>query len=110
MRKKIVSNRYSFLIELANGEKENFFQILCLCKKENSKSAITNLNFIISELLSPTINNTDIDSILRINIIEGAKLFERAVTSFKNKSWVTALEKSLDEDRTLGGWNSSFKI
>lgn len=110
MKKEILGNRYRFLIELVNNKKENFFQILCLYKEENLKSTITNLNFIISELIFPVLKTSDIDSIISINKIEGEKLFIKSISTFKNQSWITELEKSLDEDREIGGWNSNFKI
>ena len=110
MKKKISGNRYSFLVEFVNRGKEYIFQILCLYKRENVKSTITNLNFIISELIYPILKISDIDSIVFLNRVEGEKLFIKSITSFKNKSWITALEKSLDEDRILGGWNSNFEF
>lgn len=110
MKKKISGNRYSFLIKLVNSEKESFFQIMCLYKKESLKSTITNLNFIISELISPVLKTSDIDCILSLNKIKAEKLFFKSVSSFKNQSWIAELEKSLDEDRTLGGWNSNFEF
>jgi hypothetical protein len=110
MKKKISGNRYSFLIEFVNSGKEYIFQILCLYKEENTKSTITNLNFIISELIIPILKTSDIDSIVSLNRIKGNKLFIKSISSFKNKSWIAALEKSLDEDRTLGGWNSNYEF
>jgi hypothetical protein len=110
MRNKISGIRYKFIVEIEKNNNNFFFQILSLYKREHLKSTITNLNFIISELIFPIIKTSDIDTIIFLNEIEGNKLFQESISVFKNKSWIKALEKSLDEDRTIGGWNSNFKF
>ena len=110
MKKKFSGNRYKYSIEFVNNENEYYFQILCLYKKWNLKSTITNLNFIISELISPILGISDITNILSLKKIEAKKLISLSKLSFNNRAWVVALENSLDEDRALGGWNSDFKI
>lgn len=110
MKTKIFGDGYKFLIELEKYGKKYSFEILSLYKKTNQKSAITNLNFIISELVYPIIKNSDIDSTIFLDEIKGVELFQKSVSTFKDKSWIKMLEKELDEDRNIDGWNSNFEI
>jgi len=110
MKEKIVGANYSYLIELTKREKKNLFQILSVHHKTRKKSVITNLNFIISELILPIINHPEIDNVISLSRTKGMKLFTESISAFKNKSWLNPLEKLLDEDRVIGGWNSNFKI
>ena len=106
MRKKIEGNRYDFIIEGSNDGREYIFQIFSFYKKKQRMSEITNLNFIISELIEPVLNTIDIDNMLSVKQLEGKKLFSKADSLLQNKSWVNYLEKCLDEDRSIGGWNA----
>lgn len=112
MKEKIVGQRYDFLIELEKYGRSNCFHILSRYKKGKRKSTITNLNFIISELINPTlkIDEENIDTELILNHQQAEKLFFETVSTFKNKSWLDNLEVHLDEDRKLGGWNSDFRF
>ena len=110
MKAKIFGDRYNFLIKFVKYGKKYSFEILCVYKKTNQKSMITNLNFIISELIFPVIKNSDIDTTILLNKMKGIVLFQKSISIFKDKSWIKLLEKKLDEDRNIGGWNSNFKI
>ncbi len=110
MRTKIFSNRYEFLIELQQYNDEYYFEIFSLYKVTNQKSIVTNLNFIMSELVFPVLETTDIDTTISLNRTRGIKLFQESVLSFRNKYWIKLLEEKLDEDRNYGGWNSNFEI
>ncbi|MCF8239773.1 MAG: hypothetical protein K9J16_00195 [Melioribacteraceae bacterium] len=110
MRIKILGGRYKFLIKLELYDKDFSFEILSLYTAKNQRSAITNLNFIIAELIFPVIETTDIDTTIFLNKTSGIKLFQESILAFKNKYWINLLEEKLDEDRNYGGWNSNFEI
>ncbi len=107
MKQKIIGKRYDYSIELLNRKTKSAFQILCLHKETNRKSAITNLNTIIGEIIEPVLKTNEIeDSIIDVNIESGKELFAVATDAFNDKHWVEYLENDLDEDLEQGGWNS----
>ena len=110
MKEKFLGNQYDFIIELEKYGRTNCFHILSLYKKENIKSTITNLNFIISELVCPLLNTSEIESDIFLSQKLGKKLFSESVNAFSNKSWLKELENNLDKDRILGGWNANFQF
>lgn len=110
MRAKIFGNRYEFIIELGRFDNAFSFEILSLFKATGQKSIITNLNLIISELVFPLLETTDVDTTVILNKQQGTKLFNTSKSFFKNKYWIKLLEENLDEDRNIGGWNSDFKF
>ncbi len=110
MKKKIPGNRYDFIVKLQKIEKIHLFEILSVCKKDNKKSTITNLNFLISELIAPILNTNDIHSTLCVNKQQAEMLFSKSLNLFNDKILIKYLEKHLDVDRGYGGWNSNFKI
>lgn len=110
MNAKILGYRYKFIIELEKNDKNFSFQKLSSYNRTQQKSIITNLNFIISELISPIIGTIDVDTTIFLDEREGVELFQESTSTFKDKPWNKILEKALDEDRNIGGWNSNFKI
>jgi len=108
MREKFFGNEYDFIIELEKYDNVWFFQILSLYKKEGLKSIITNLNFLISELIFPVLHTTDLETEIKVKEKQGKRLFKQCYSVFKDESWIKSLEKSLDEDRLIGGWNANF--
>jgi len=108
MEERVFGNRYDFIIKLEKCGKSYCFCILSLFKSEKRKSAITNLNFIISEIIDPILKKDLEESDLFIAKKQGQKLFDESVKLFRDKAWLYMLENELDEDRDLGGWNSSF--
>lgn len=110
MRTKIFGKRYEFIIELEQYNNAYYFEIFSLFKATSQKSSITNLNFIISELIFPVLGTTNVDTTVFLNKLHGVELFKKSISSFTNLYWVELLEKKLDEDRGYSGWNSNFKI
>lgn len=109
MKAKIFGYRYKFIVVLEKNDNNYSFEILSSYNRTQQDSTITNVNFIISELIYEIIQTNDIDTTINLNKIDGIKLFRKSIASFKVKSWIKSLEKALDEDRNLGGWNSNFK-
>ncbi|HPI37121.1 MAG TPA: hypothetical protein PK397_04175 [Ignavibacteriaceae bacterium] len=107
MDRKISGNRYEFTVLLERSNKNFCFEVLSKYKPTGQKSTITNVNFIISELVFPIIETTDVETSVFLNRRRGMKLFRETISSFKNDSWVQLLEEKLDEDRGYGGWNSN---
>lgn len=109
LKEKIVGNKYDFIIKLSSFEKEYNFEIKTLCKKDNSKSGIVNLNCIIDELIVPIINIMPVDSSICIrNEMKAYLLYSTTVSYFKEVSWIEYLEKCLDDDRSCGEWEAEF--
>ncbi|MCL6099085.1 MAG: hypothetical protein M1391_10960 [Bacteroidetes bacterium] len=110
MRATVSGNMYKFIIELEKNDNNFSFEILSLYHLTHQKSTITNLNLIISELIFPTLKTTDIDTTIFLDKKTGVGLFRESIATFNDKRLVKTLEKALDEDRNIGGWNSDFKI
>jgi hypothetical protein len=110
MRKRVKGNRYNYIIKFEKYGKTNSFQILSQFKENGQKSTITSVNYIISAIIELICKNDDIYSIIFLNKKLGKKLFMEAVSTFSDKLWIEKLEYRLDEDRSIGGWNSSFRF
>jgi len=98
MKQSIEGNRYDYVIKYS---KKKSFVIYATRKKDGRKSAITNLNTIIGEVISPILKTTDIEhSDLYIkNEEKGRKLYKFAIKTLTDKHWVSKyLESDLDED------------
>ncbi|MEK6616739.1 MAG: hypothetical protein AABZ32_11640 [Bacteroidota bacterium] len=109
MQEKITSKNYSYIIKLTNEGKRSCFEILCQDKVLKRKSSITNLNFILSNIISLEIDDSKVeDSWITTSKKKAEKLFVIAMECFENKYWIEKLEHELDEDISLGGWNSNF--
>jgi len=101
--------RYNFQIQVKKLDSYYTFEVNSQHIDSNRKSIITNLNFLISELIHPVLDVVVEESFLLLTKRQSEKLFKRASIYFKNKSWITLLEESLDDDMEQGGWNSNFK-
>lgn len=110
MKAIISGDRYKFLVILENYNGKYAFEILSIYKNTNQKSTITNLNFIISDIISSILEIPDIDTTIILSKTKGIRLFQKAISAFGDKFWIQYLEKELDIDRDIGGWNSDFQI
>lgn len=108
MNELIDGNRYKYSIELEKVNNNYFFEILSQFKEQNRKSTITNVNFIISEIIFPIIGTSDLETTIVLNKKNGEKLFDTTISIFNVPDWIDRLEIALDEDREIGGWNSNF--
>jgi hypothetical protein len=104
----IKGNHYNFQIQVEELESEYLFEINSKHIATNGKSTITNLNFLISELIQPVLNIGLEDTVLLLNEAQTKKLLKKTISSFKNKSWLKMLEENLNEDRNAGGWDANF--
>jgi len=106
----ILGSRYKYRIEYGKNNENCSFEIISCYLQENKKSFITNLNFIISEIIYPIYKASDIETTLIVSKILGDKLYRKAISCFRDEYWIRLLEKYLDEDRKIGGWNSNYNI
>jgi hypothetical protein len=103
-------NRYDYIIVLTKIEKEYIFEILASYKKDKTKSTITNLNYILGELVESIIDKEPIDSwIVLLDKKKANKLFNKSVGFFHDKLFIHSLELHLDEDRDSGEWEAEFE-
>lgn len=105
MKKIIITEKHMFNIELKECSDKSCFEIVATDLSNNTKSTITNLNFIISEIIEPILNLDDYDSTLFINHGIGKELFLSSTNSFSDKGWVKLLELKLQEDKEEGKWS-----
>lgn len=111
MKEKITGNDYSYIVKLNNEGKGSCFEILCQHKKSKRKSNICNLNFILSNIISPVIDYSKVeDSWITTSKKKVEKLFTIAMECFENKHWIEKLEDALDEDRICGEWEANFSF
>jgi hypothetical protein len=109
-KETIKGNNYNFKILVEKLESKYLFQIYGQHIASNCLSAIMNLNFLISELIQPTLDINIDETMLLLNKKQTKRLFKKAISRFKNESWLQALEENLDEDRNMGGWNASSNL
>ena len=111
MKEEIKGVRYNYIVALNKEGKDFCFQIFSLHKESQRKSSITNLNWILSEIISSIIDIEKVeDSWVYLNKEKCEKLFDVALANFNNKAWINYLEAELDEDRVNGGWNSNVQF
>ena len=101
----IKSSLYNFSLNL-HKNKDNFsFEIVAFCNTDKTKSSITNLNFIISELIEPIIAFEDYETTLITDRDFGNKVYSEAVKLFNNSKWLNYLFDALEDDRIAGEWS-----
>lgn len=105
MISKAFTEKHSFSIELKESNNKTYFEIIATDLIKNTKSSITNLNFIISELIEPIVQLKDYETLIVVNKNGGIKIFEEAIKLFKDTEWINLLELKLQEDKEIGGWS-----
>ncbi len=103
-------NRYDYQVDI--DFEYRTFEIYSKHLVSKRYSPITNINYIISEL-SDSLSEKDLieGSIWEVETSEKLKkLKENTDIIFRSKKSIDFLEKQLDQDRLLGGWNSDMKF
>jgi hypothetical protein len=103
-------NRYNFQVQIRKLKSDFLFEINSQHIESKQKSTITNLNFLVSELIQPILEVNIDETTILLDKNQGKRLFKKTISVFKNKSWILLLEENLDEDRNIGGWNASFNF
>jgi hypothetical protein len=104
MKTIIKTQPYNFVIELAEENNYYTFEIIAKCNVKKIKSRITNVNFIISQLISPFIKFEDYESTIDVNKRTGRKIYRDAITLFNDDRWMNKLYLELQDDREAGEW------
>ena len=105
MQKKISTELYDFRI-LLECEQDNYsFELLAYDKVNKTKSNITNLNFIISELIEPIVLFEDYESTIEVNKYKGNKLYNKTIEYLNDKKWIDSLLNKLADDQLAGVWS-----
>jgi len=105
MRKIVRTKEFNFFIDLIDCNDCSIFEISAICILDNTKSCITNHNFIISELLNRYIKTNDFESSIEINKSVGIKIYDKAIKAFNDAEWLNLLNKELYNDRDAGEWS-----
>ncbi|MCL2289485.1 MAG: hypothetical protein FWC34_02095 [Bacteroidetes bacterium] len=98
MEQHLKGNRYDYVVKYSDN---GYFEISTIRKKDGRKSAITNLNRIISEVIEPILNTIYVEEsyLYVIDKEVGRKLYQTAIEVLSDKQWVSQyLEKELDDD------------
>jgi hypothetical protein len=99
------------------------FTLNAVHKETNTKSAITNINEVLSYIVAPTVfekedyyaaddlddlNETEMfkDSWVDTDIATGFRLLAETIDSLRNKDDVLRLVSALDNDRAAGAWEA----
>jgi hypothetical protein len=107
MNQQIKGYRYNYSIRLTDTD---YFEIIAIRKQNKRYSTITNFNTIISEIIEPVLKIYNIeDTIIKVDKQIGKKLFDLAFNTLNDKQWIKYLEKKLDEDFEMGGWNGKLR-
>ena len=101
----IKTNLYLFSILLQEIKSNYAFEIVAICKKDKTKSSITNLNFIISELLEPFVTLEDYETTIQTDKNTGNQIYHEAIKLFNDNEWIKLLTIKLDDDRRAGEWS-----
>jgi hypothetical protein len=108
IKEYFAGNRYNFQVQVEKLKSDFLFEINSQHIESKCKSTITNLNFLISELIHPVLDIIVEENSLSLTKMQSEKLFKKASICFRNKSWIRALEESLDHDRNESEWNANF--
>ncbi len=92
------------MIELTEEKNNCTFEIIAKCNIKKIKSKITNLNFMISQLIEPFIEFEDYESTINVNKNTGHKIYEEAIILFNDNRWMDKLYLELQDDRDVGEW------
>lgn len=105
MKTIIKTKLYDFSIYLHEIENNSTFEIIAFCNSDKTKSSITNLNFIISELLQPITTIEDYESTIEIDKNIGNDIYNEAVMLFNDTDWLNYLFIKLEDDKNAGEWS-----
>ena len=105
MKTKIKTNLYLFSIYLREIKGKFDFEIRAICMSDGTKSRITNLNFIISELLEPTVTLEGYETTIQLDKNTGNKIYFEAIQLFNDYEWIQQLFIELEDDRNAGEWS-----
>jgi hypothetical protein len=106
MIKIIKTNQYVFKILLEECKNNYYFEIIAFCKTDKTRSTITNLNLIISELIEPIIAFESYETTIQIDENVGNQLYNEAIKLFNDKDWIEWLNTKLEDDKLAGAWSS----
>ncbi len=111
MKKKILSNRYNYLVEVTKN-KNYFFEVFAAYKITQQVSVITNLNYLLSEFQDEIIDTERFfeTTWILFDKTEVNKVWTKTIRLFSCDDFTRILENKLDEDRIQGGWNSHFEF
>ena len=104
MRKIIKTKSHTFSVTLRKNRTDFNFEIMANCVEDKTKSSITNLNFILSELIQPLIQIEDYESWIITNKQIGKQLYKDAIELFNDIEWLNYLEWKLEDDKKAGEW------
>ncbi|MCL4549073.1 MAG: hypothetical protein M1495_10935 [Bacteroidetes bacterium] len=110
-RKRLSGIRYNFLIEFDTLEK-CYIDIWAKCRQTKQISPIANLNTVISEI---KLDNDHSQLYYESTWIfkdkpKAEKIYKELIELLQNKIFLKYLEDKLDEDRLIGGWDSSYSF
>jgi hypothetical protein len=100
----IETDRHTHSIILDANDSLCAFEIIARDKLNNTKSTITNINWILSELITPIIQLENYETTIYASKEVFSNLYSNAVDSFRDKEWITYLEKELEKDKKNGEW------
>ena len=105
MKSIIKTNSYNFSIILQKTKNDYIFEIVAICKIDKVKSNITNLNFIISELLEQFVSFENYENTIFVDKKTGGQVYYKAIKLFNDSKWIEMLIIELDDDRDAGEWS-----
>ena len=104
MKKTVKAKSYLFSIHLREDRAMGHFEIIANCLADKTKSSITNLNFIIAELIEPIIKFDDYETVIIVDENIGKEIYDKSIELFNDLEWLNQLEIELEEDKSAGEW------
>lgn len=104
MKFTVNTKPYNFSINLREIKNKCSFEIIAIDNNNKTKSTITNLNFIISELIQPIISFKDYESTIQINKNIGNEIYNTSIKLFNDAEWLHYLFNALEDDINAGKW------
>ena len=112
-KRKFQGERYLFQLQICFNRISDF-TIYSKHLKDGSVSAITNVNWIISEfgrMLSGETGNVDWETDWHIEDRTLAeKLWQKTKRAFSDEVFIRHLESELDDDRSCGEWECEYNF
>ena len=104
MKKTVKAKSYLFYIHLREDKAMGYFEIIANCIVDKTKSSITNLNFIIAEIIEPIIKFDDYETTIIVDKNIGREIYNKSIELFNDLEWLNQLERELEEDKSGGEW------
>lgn len=113
LERKFPGKRYD--VTVISDSTDGYFEIYAEHKKSKRYSSVTNLNYLLGQIIGDDVEEKDVGKNFETTIcigdpIKHKQVTQRAIKLFQDKYWIIKyVEPAFDEDRGYGEWNSPYE-